>query len=222
VFVGHFGAGLAAKGVAPRVSLGTLFLSVQLADALWPVLLLSGIEHVRIVPGIMRVSHLDFWDYPVSHSLLALTAWGVLFGSVYFLARRYLVGALVVAGGVVSHWLLDFVAHRPDMPLLPRGPYVGLGLWNSPSATIAVEGGLYAAGIVLYLRATRARDAVGAWALWTMLLTLPVLWLAALFGPPPPSEKMLAISALAGWLLIPWACWVDRHRAARLVSASSF
>jgi hypothetical protein len=215
VFVGHFGAGLAAKGEAPRVSIGTLFLSVQLADGLWPVLLLAGVEHVRIVPGIMRASHLDLWDYPVSHSLLALAAWGVLFGSVYFLARRYLAGALVVAAGVVSHWVLDFLVHRPDMPILPRGPYVGLGLWNSLPATLALEGGLYAAGIVVYLRATRAKDAVGVWALWTMLMTLPALWLAALLGPPPPNVKTLAVSGLAGWLFVPWGYWIDRHRTRR-------
>jgi len=215
VFVGHFGAGLAAKGLAPRVSLGTLFLSVQLADGLWPVLLLAGVEHVRIVPGLMRASHLDLWDYPISHSLLALTTWGILFGAVYFLARRYLAGALVVAAGVVSHWVLDVVVHRPDMPVLPRGPYVGLGLWNSLAATLAVEGGLYLAGIVVYLRVTRAKDAVGLWALGGMLLTVAVLWLASLFGPPPPSVKVLAISGLGGWLLVPWGYWVDRHRTRR-------
>lgn len=213
MFVGHFGLGLAGKGIVPRVSLGTLFLSVQLADALWPILLLAGIEHVHIVPHMMRASHLNFWDYPVSHSLLALFAWGILFGAVYFLARRSLAGALVLAAGVVSHWVLDFVTHRPDLPVLPRGPYVGLGLWNSLPGTIAVEGGLYALGIAAYTRATRARDATGTWALWSLLVLLAALWLAALLGPPPPSERVLAWSALSGWLVVLWAYWIDRHRA---------
>ena len=122
MFVGHFGIGLAAKAAVPRVSLGTLFLSVQLADGLWPLLLLLGAEHVHIVPNMMRTSHLNFWDYPISHSLLALCAWGVLFGAVYFLTTRFLAGALLLAAGVVSHWVLDFVMHRPDMPILPSGP----------------------------------------------------------------------------------------------------
>ena len=213
MFVGHFGLGLAGKGIAPRVSLGTLFLSVQLADVLWPVFLLAGIEHVHVVPGMMRASHLNFWDYPVSHSLLALCAWGILFGAVYFLARRFLAGALALAAGVVSHWVLDFVTHRPDMPVLPRGPYVGLGLWNSLPGTIAVEGGLYALGIAAYVRVTRARDATGTWALWSLLVLLAALWLAALLGPPPPNEGFLAWSALSGWLVVVWGYWIDRHRA---------
>ena len=221
MFVGHFGIGLAAKAAVPRVSLGTLFLSVQLADGLWPLLLLLGAEHVHIVPNMMRTSHLNFWDYPISHSLLALCAWGVLFGAVYFLTTRFLAGALLLAAGVVSHWVLDFVMHRPDMPILPSGPYVGLGLWNSLPGTLAAEGALFAAGIAIYLRVTRARDAVGTWALWALLVVLPAIWLAALFGPPPPSERALAWSALAAWLFVPWGYWIDRHRVVRSVSEAS-
>ena len=184
LFVGHFGLGLAGKAAAPRVSLGTLFFSVQLADGLWPIFLLAGLEHVRIVPNLMRMSHLDLWDYPLSHSLAALAAWAALLGAVYFLVKRSAAAALLLSAGVLSHWVLDFVAHRPDMPVLPRGPHVGLGLWNSVPGTLAAEGGLYAAGIALYLRKTRPVDAVGTWALATLLVLLPALWLAALFGPP--------------------------------------
>jgi hypothetical protein len=142
-----------------------------------------------------------------------MCAWGILFGAAYFLARRYLAGALALAAGVVSHWVLDLVTHRPDLPVLPRGPYVGLGLWNSLPATLAVEGGLYALGIAAYTRVTHARDATGTWALWSLLVLLAALWLAALLGPPPPSEKVLAWSALSGWLFVPWGYWIDRHRA---------
>ena len=215
MFVGHFGLGLAAKAAAPRVSLGTLFFSVQLADGLWPLLLLLGVEHVHIVPNMMRTSHLNFWDYPISHSLVALCAWGVLFGAAYFLVRRSLPAAVLLAAGVVSHWVLDVVTHRPDVPVLPRGPYVGLGLWNSLPGTLAVEGGLYGAGIAIYLRVTRANDAVGSWALWSLLLLLAAIWLSALLGPPPPSEGVLAWAALAGWLFVPWAYGIDRHRSVR-------
>ena len=215
MFVGHFGLGLAAKAAAPRVSLGTLFFSVQLADGLWPILLLLGIEHVHIVPNMMRTSHLNFWDYPISHSLVALAAWGVLFGAIYFLVRRSLPAACLLAAGVVSHWVLDVVTHRRDVPILPGGPYVGLGLWNSLPGTLAVEGALYLAGIAIYLRVTRPRDAIGRWSLAGLLVVLPAIWLASLFGPPPPSEGVLAWSALAGWLFIPWAYGIDRHRILR-------
>jgi hypothetical protein len=172
LFVGHIGLGLAGKGVVPAVSLGTLFLSVQLADGLWPILLLAGVEHVRIAPHIMRLSHLDFWDYPVSHSLAALFGWALLFAALYAFVRRDGRAAFVLAAGVVSHWALDALTHRPDLPVLPRGPYVGLGLWNSVPGTLAVEGGLYAAGIALYFRGTRPRDAIGSWAPG-ILLVLP-------------------------------------------------
>lgn len=214
MFIGHFGLGLAAKTAAPRVSLGTLFLSVQLADLLWPLLLLAGLEHVRIAPGITLLTHLDFYDYPISHSLVALVGWGLLFGLTYFLFRRSSLGALIIAAGVVSHWFLDLLMHRPDLPLLPGGPAFGLGLWNSLPATLAVEAGLYAVGIALYLRATTARDRTGVYAFGSLVAFLFLIWIASLFGPPPPSEKAVALAGAALWLVIPWGYWIDRHRSA--------
>ncbi len=177
MFIGHFGAGFAAKRVAPAVSLGTLFLAVQFADGLWPLLLLFGVEHVRIAPGIMKLSPFDFYDYPWSHSLVALVGWGVLLGVSYFLFRRSLRGAIIVALGVVSHWFLDFLAHRPDMPVLPSGPHLGLGLWNSVPATVLLEVGIFGGGLGLYVATTRARDRTGVWALWSLVLLLFALWI---------------------------------------------
>jgi hypothetical protein len=215
MFVGHFGLGLAAKRVVPAVSLGTLFLSVQLADGLWPLFLLLGLEHVRIVPGLMAASPLDFTDYPFSHSLVTLAGWGVAFGTIYWLIRRNRWAALVLAGGVVSHWLLDVIVHRPDLPVFPHGPYLGLGLWQSIPATLAVEGALYLGGLALYLTATRAKDRIGHYALWSLYGLLAALWIGGLLGPPPPNERMLAFSGLAMWITIPWAYWIDRHRSPR-------
>jgi hypothetical protein len=88
MFIGHFGLGFAGRRIAPSLSLGTLFLSVQLADGLWPILLVLGLEHVRIVPGIMKLFPFDFYDYPISHSLVALLGWGIAAGGVYFMVRR--------------------------------------------------------------------------------------------------------------------------------------
>ena len=215
MFIGHFGAAFAGKRVAPEVSLGTLFLSVQFADGLWPLLLLLGVEHVRITPGIMKLSPLDFYDYPVSHSLVALVLWGVAVRAIYFSIRRSARGAAVLAAGVVSHWVLDVVMHRPDMPVLPRGPYVGFGLWNSLPATLLLESGLFAGGIAVYLNATRAKDRVGVWAFWTLVILLYAIWVSSLFAPPPPGVTPIAVAGLAMWLMIPWGYWIDRHRAAR-------
>lgn len=214
MFLGHFAVALGAKKAAPRISLGTLVFAAQFADLIWPVLLLLGLEQVRIVPGITRVTPLDFVSYPYSHSLAAQVLWGAALGSVLFAIRRSLRNAAVLAVCVPSHWLLDYIAHRPDMPVLPGGPRYGLGLWNSLPGTLAVELILFAAGIALYLTATRAKDGTGRYALWSFLILLLLVYLGSLAGPPPPSVPVLAMSALAMWLTVPWAAWTDRHRSA--------
>jgi hypothetical protein len=212
VFLGHFALAFGAKKILPRVSLGTTVLAAQLADALWPLLLLLGLEEVRIAPGITAVTPLDFVAYPYSHSLAALAVWAGLFGLVHLALRRERTSAWVLGLLVLSHWVLDALSHRPDMPVYPGGPLVGAGLWFSLPATLAVEFGLYLAGVWIYLAHTRARDRTGSLALWCLVALLVVLYLGATFGPPPPSVHALAASALAGWLFVPWAYWIDRHR----------
>jgi len=215
MFLGHFGGALAAKKVAPKASLGTLVFAAQFADLLWPLLLLAGVEQVRIVPGLLAASPFDFTSYPISHSLVAQLGWGAILGIAYFLAKRDGRTALVVGGLVPTHWVLDFIAHRPDMPIYPGGAKYGLGMWNSLPLTIAVEYLLFAAGIAVYVSGTRAKDRVGNLALWSLLGLLAVLYIGSLFGPPPPSVRVLAVSALAIWLTVPWAAWADRHRQSR-------
>jgi hypothetical protein len=214
MFLGHFGLAFVAKKAAPKTSLGTLVFAAQFADLLWPILLLAGIEQVRIVPGLLPVSPFDFTSYPISHSLAAQLGWGALLGLFYFAKRRDGRSALLVGGLVPTHWVLDFVAHRPDLPLFPGGPKVGLGMWHSIALTISVEYALFAAGIALYVRATRAKDAAGNLAFWSLVGLLGVLYPASLFGPPPPSVQALALSAMAIWITVPWAAWADRHRQA--------
>ena len=208
----------AAKRAAPRTSLGTLILAAQLLDELWPILLLAGVERVRVVPGLMAANPLDFVYYPISHSLLAALGWGVLLGLVYFARRRYRLGAWVVGAAVVSHWVLDAVVHRPDLPLWPGSPVrVGAGLWSSVAATITIELGLLALGLLVYLRTTRARDRVGSWGLGAMIVVLVLVFLSGFAGPPPADARTLALSALGLWLFVPWGYWVDRHREPREV-----
>lgn len=215
MFLGHFALGFAAKRVAPPVSLGTLFLAAQLADLLWPTLLLLGYERVRIAPGITRVTPLDFEHYPISHSLLAMSGWGLLFGLIYFAVRRYPRGALVTGVAVVSHWLLDALVHRPDLPLLPAGDArVGLGLWSSLAATLVIELLLFAGGVALYLRTTRPRDRAGTIAVVSLIAFLLVIFLANLFGEPPPSVSAIAWVGQAQWLLVAWGYYADRKREA--------
>jgi hypothetical protein len=217
MFLGHFALSLGAKQAVPSVSLGALILAGQFADLLWPILLLAGMEHVEIQPGATMVTPLDFVSYPYSHSLMALVGWGVLVAFTYLLATRSTAAASVtLALLVVSHWVLDVVAHRPDMPLTLGGTTrLGFGLWNSLPATLLVEGLLFVAGTALYLRATTARDRIGSVGLWSLLAFLAVTYAAAVFGPPPPSQRAVAVTTAAMWLLVLWAYWVDRHRTAR-------
>ena len=215
MFLGHFGAGFAAKRWAPRVSLGVLFIAAQFIDLLWPSLLLLGVERVSIAPGITAVTPLDFEHYPVSHSLLAVVGWSVLVGGVCFVLRRSWREALLLALLVISHWFLDALVHRPDLPLAPVGDArVGLGLWNSLAATLLVEGSIFLGGVWMYARATRARDAAGRWGLWGLVALLLAIQAANLFGGAPPSVAVIAWVGQAPWLLVLWAFWLDRHRAA--------
>jgi hypothetical protein len=216
MFLGHYAVGFGAKTAAPEVSLGTLFLAAQLADLVWPVLVLAGIETLEIRAGATPVNPLVFIRYPWSHSLLALLLWGALFGLVYRMIRKAPARtAAVLFAVVVSHWVLDAVSHGPDVPLGPAGPFVGLGLWRSLPATVAVELALLAGGIALYLRATRPRDRTGTVALAGLVVFLLAAYLASIFGPPPPNPRAVAYGALAMWVLVAWGYWVDRHRQAR-------
>lgn len=218
MFIGHFALGFGAKRLAPTASLGTLFAACQLADLLWPTLVLLGVERFAIAPGDTVVTPLRFEHYPWSHSLVALVGWAALAGVALRLLRRASPAgnAVVVAALVLSHWVLDVVSHRPDVPIdLGGGARVGLGLWNSLPATLAVEGLLFALGVALYARATQAIDRIGRWALWALVAFLGVVYLANLFGPPPPDVGAVAWTAESMWLLVAWGWWVDRHRRPR-------
>lgn len=216
MFIGHFGLGFGAKRAAPAVSLGVLFAACQFADLLWPTLVLVGVEHVEVDPGNTVVTPLAFVSYPYSHSLEALIIWGVIAAAAYLMIRRARISAAVtIAALVVSHWLLDWITHRPDMPLTVSGTTrVGLGLWNSLPETVAVEGLIFAGGVIVYARTTRARDRIGSIGCWTLVGFLAVVYAANLAGPPPPNAIAVAWAAEAMWLLVVWAQWVDRHRVA--------
>jgi len=215
MFIGHFGAGLAAKKVASGVSLGTLFLAAQFLDLLWPTLLLLGVERVRIVPGATEVTPLVFTHYPVSHSLAAVAGWALLTGLVYLLIRKDRRGAIVLAALVISHWLLDVIVHKPDLPLYPGGAArVGLNAWSSLPLTLAIEVPLFALGVWLYARATAPVDGIGKWGLAGLVVFLFAIYLGNLFGGPPPGVAVIAWAGQLQWLLVLWGYWIDRHRCA--------
>lgn len=218
MFIGHFAVAFAAKKVAPKVSLGTLVLAAAFLDVVWPVLVLLGIERFRIVPGFTANNPFDFVYYPWSHSLLMTIVWSLLIALGYFGLNRDRAGAVWVGILVASHWVLDFVSHRPDMPLYPGGAEkLGLNLWRSVPATFAVEGLMFAAGIALYVRATKSRDRIGTIAWWAMVGVLLALYIPGPWSSPPPSQNAVAILGIIALAIFgPLAYWIDRHR----VSAS--
>lgn len=182
-------------------------------DLLWPIFLLLGWEQVRIDPGNTRFTPLDFVHYPWSHSLVMSAVWATALALSYYAVTKYWPGTLALWIGVASHWVLDWMTHRPDMPLYPGGPRFGLGLWNSIAATVVLELGMLAAGVWIYTRTTHARDRIGRNGLTIYVLLLVVLYIANIFSGTPPSVLAIALSAIAlGVILIPWAWCFDRHR----------
>lgn len=176
------------------------------------MLVLAGLEHAGIKNGANAFLRLDLSDYPISHSLGAALGWSLLLGGLVLWRSRDRRAALVVAAAVLSHWVLDFISHTPDVPLWPGGPLVGLGLWRSVAATVAVEGLMFAGGLWLYFRSTRARDGIGRWGAVALAAFLAVTYVMNLTSPPPPDAQAFAWVGLSAWLLVLWAWWVDRHR----------
>lgn len=218
MLIGHYGVGFAGRAILPKrarqPSLGTWFLACQWLDLVWPILMLTGIEQIQLTPSNDPFLNIRFTYYPWTHSLLAAIIWGALFAVVYRWRTGEGSSALWLAGGVVSHWILDFIVHVPDLPLYPgSGLKVGLGLWRFIIGTVAVEGTLFVFGVALYRQRMRPTDAVGRWTLWGLIGLLIAAYVASLVGPPPQSAGAIGVSGLLLWLLVPWAYWIDRHHA---------
>ena len=213
MFIGHFAVGFAAKRVAPRASLPVLLAAPQFLDILWPIFNLVGLERSHIQPGATAASPLVLEYMPYSHSLVAAISWSIAFGAVYAMIARDRRAAIVLGACVMSHWVLDWISHAPDMPILRGdGPRYGLGMWNAIPVTVAVEVAMFGAGVWLYANATRARDRIGSVVLWALVAVLVAMYFGAIFGPPPPGGNAVFIVAIAAYSLLAVAWWIDRHR----------
>ena len=217
---------LALKRKEPKVSLGTLFIACQLVDILWGVFLVLGWEHVRVLPDDNPLLALQFYDYPISHSLVAAFAWGLAAAALYYSwptrdTSRHWQAAVLVGAAVASHWALDLVVHVADLPLAGNdSPKVGLGLWNHFGLSVAVELLVLAAGAVLYVRGRSRRHPVRAVRLGLVLLLLVGIYVASLVGPPPPSvtavgRATVVLLSLMGLL----GAWADRSASAAELAA---
>ena len=218
MFLGHYGVAYALKRVEPRVSLGTLFLSVTLVDTMWGLFLLTGWERARLFPGLTPVTPIEFTRYPLSHSLVAAFAWALFVAAVVYTwptrdtSKHHWLKALVAGIAVASHWFLDLIVHIPDLPLASdQSTKLGLGLWRSLPATLGVEAVVFAAGFLLYLRWRRSKGRARPGRIAFLAGLLVVLYLANLFGPPPPSMKAVAVIDILGTLILAGlAAWADR------------
>jgi hypothetical protein len=212
MFVGHYAVSFATKAVEPRIPLWALFIAVQLLDVFWAPFVLLGLEKVRIVPGITASSPLDLYYMPYTHSLLAAVLWSMAALAAYRLWRRTRTearAALLVAFAVFSHWVLDFVVHRPDLPLYDDTAKVGLSLWNRPVLAFVLEAALLLASMALYMRVQRR----GRGSLITFGLVMLGIQALVFFGPPPSSDRAAAVTALGSYAVfagvIAW--WERRH-----------
>lgn len=217
MFAGHAAVALAARSTLPTYSLGVLFAASYFIDLLWPLLLLAGLERVEIDPGNTAFTPLNFAYYPWTHGMLTAAWWGVVFAVVSLGGHLQPVrDVLWLTALVLSHWFLDFITHRPDLPLTPwTASRFGLGLWNSIPGTLLVEGALFAGGIAIYLRVTSPKPGTGSLRLWSLLGLVAVIWAAGPFSPPPPSARAIGVVGLISWLLPLWAHWADRQRTVK-------
>ena len=212
MFVGHLAVALVAKRAAPAANLGWLTAGVTALDLIWPIFVLAGLEHVRIVQGATAFTPLVFDSYPWSHSLVMALVWGLALAAVARW-RDVKASARLLVTLVISHWVLDFASHAPDMPLWPGpSPHLGLGLWYSIPLTLVIEGSLWILAIVVFLKG-RPRRREGRVAFWSLVVVSTVLWATGPWSPPPPSTRALGWFALSGWILVPWAMLADRPPA---------
>jgi len=196
------------KKISPLPPLAVMFMAVQFLDLLWPIFVLTGIESFKIEEGITKLTPFNFTHYPYSHSLMMSLVWGLLFGLVYFLITKQRRNSILMVGLVFSHWILDFITHRPDLQITPYSDYrVGLGLWNYPVIAIILEVGVFLLGVYFYFTSMRPKRRVSFWSLIGLLLVIHIMNLNA---PAPPSAEAVAWSAILVWVFIIWAWWIER------------
>lgn len=212
MFIGHYGPAAAVAG--NRIKLWHGFVAVQFLDILWAPFVLLGIEHVRIVENFTASNHFDLYDMPYTHSLVMAFFWGVVAGGAYQLLRKG--GGWIIGALVFSHWLLDFVTHKPDLELWFGGPKVGLALWDNRPLAVSTEFALLIAGLALYLMRTRASGVMGRAAPLILFALLAAAQLFGNFGPPPENAAMAAQSAMIAYLVFAaLAAWVDGTRVVK-------
>jgi hypothetical protein len=204
MFIGHYGVALAAKPVQKRVPLWILFIAVQWLDVVWSVLVMLGIEKLRIVKGFTEANAMDLYYMPYTHGLIGALALSVILGGVVslFFHERRATTFWVVAGAAFSHWLLDLVVHVQDLPLLGNSMKVGFGLWRHVWISLPLELAILVAGAVVYDRTMPSASRTGRWTFWIYVGLMFLVQLYGQFGPDPVSPVAEAQTALAAYLAL--------------------
>jgi membrane-bound metal-dependent hydrolase YbcI (DUF457 family) len=214
MFVGHYGVSFAVNSFEKRIPLWLLFIAVQFVDVLWAVFVLLGIERVRITSGITATNPLDLYYMPYTHSLAAALFWSISVFVAYKLIRNgknY--EAVLVAAAVLSHWILDLIVHRPDLPLYDDSFKQGFGLWNYPIPALMLEAGLLFGGVLLYLRASAAVSQGGRFGMPVFGIVLLIIQGIVFFGAPPTSPSAAALTALLSYVVLSAvAYWLGKKR----------
>ncbi len=214
MFVGHYSVSFLAKTLDKKIPLWILFIAVQLVDVFWAIFVLLGIEKVRIVPGITATNPLDLYYMPYTHSLLASFVWlGVVAAGYKSLRSTSWKAGIIVGVAVFSHWVLDLLVHRPDLPLYDDVLKVGFGLWNYPIVAFLLEAGLMFGGIFLYLRTTEPVTPGGKYAILIFGIVMLLLQASVFFGSPPPSPAAAAVTALMAYFVLAGVVyWLEKKR----------
>jgi hypothetical protein len=211
MFIGHFAPAFIAAAVAPeRPRLGVMFLAGQLVDWGFFTLALFGVEHMRIDPAASVMVPFDLYHMPYTHSLQGSAVWAAVFFGIVAVWQRSLQVGLLAGLVVLSHWLLDFLVHVPDLTLDGGPPKLGLGLWNLPWAAIPLELALISLSFAFYARRTRGPVGPPLVLAGVLLLLQLVNW----FAPDPASAgPFLYLQALFAFgVLTVLASWVGENR----------
>ena len=217
MFLGHFAVGFGSQRFAPRVPLPILLIAALFSDILGPTLSLLGWEHARIAPGRTQFVPLDLYDIPWSHSLLTTVIWATVLALIYWLAQTDVIGSIVIWLDAASHWMLDWITHRPDLPLAPgMAAHYGLGLWNSIAGTMAVEIGMFGLAMWMYTLSTEPQDRVGKYMLISYSVALLLVYVSIPFSSPPTIIRQMDFASLSSTIVfVNWAWWISSHRCMR-------
>ena len=211
MFIGHFAPAFAARAITSEApKLGTLFVAAQLVDWAFFMLFLGGVEHMRLDPGITAMNPFDFYDYPITHSLVGTLAFATVFGVLVGVLTRNTIAAIWAGIVVASHWALDWISHRPDLTIAGGEETFGLGLWNFPIAAMAIELALIGLAFWWFMARTKGPVVPPVALFLTLLVFQTINW----FGPEPTSlgAPFVLMALFAFAILTALAFWVSSTR----------